>query len=65
MSNEKVVVWTISYGDHCIVLSTRRKVDIDEADRKVEIPSVALILAMKRLSKKYCNKGFAVLFDME
>ena len=59
----KEIVWTISYGDHCMVLKTRMKVD--KEDECVEIPSVALILAMKRLSSKYCNRGFAVLFDVD
>lgn len=57
------IVWTISYGNHCMLLKTRTKVDRE--DQIVEIPSVALILAMKRLSNKYCNKGFAVLFDVD
>lgn len=59
----KEIVWTISYGDHCMMLKTRTKVD--EEDQEVKIPSVALILAMKRLSSKYCNRGFAVLFDVD
>lgn len=48
-----------------MVLKTRRKVDIDEDDREVKVPSIALILVMRKLSKKYCNRGFAVLFDVE
>lgn len=46
-----------------MLLKTRAKVD--KEDQEVEVTSVALILAMKRLSHKYCNKGFAVLFDID
>lgn len=61
----KEVIWTISYGDHCMVLETRRRDGIDEKDWMIETPLTRLHLALKKLSEKYCNKGFAVLFDVE
>lgn len=63
MSNE--LIWTIKKEGHNVVLKTRRKQDIDEKDRKIKIASFAVDVAMKRLSQKYCNKGFEVLFDIE
>ena len=47
-----------------MVLSTSNS-KCDEKDRYREIPSVALILLMRELSDKYCNRGFAVLFDVD
>ena len=60
----KEIVWTISYGDHCLVMETRNK-ECDEKDRKIEVRSMLLVLFMKRLSMKYCNRGYAVLFDVD
>lgn len=59
----KEIVWSVCLGDHCLLLKTKTKVD--KEDQEVEIPSAFLIIAMNRLSEKYCNKGFAVLFDID
>ena len=60
----KEIVWTISYGKAGMVLRTKN-MRCDEEDKEITTPSVALILSMKRLSDKYCKRGYSVLFDLD
>jgi hypothetical protein len=60
---EKQIVWTVSKGKYNLIMTATG--NADEKDKRIELPAISLFSEMTKLSIKYNNKGYAVLFDAE